>query len=508
MTNKLRKILLIQAMCALALCLFGLAACGEKIEHGENDHSFGNWEVVTPAECEKDGVEQGRCACGATTTRPIPAPGHDWKRESTTKSPTCTEEGSAIEKCSRCGDDRTVPIPPTGHKAAAGDRGILLRDATCTEPGAYQKTCTVCKQPFEDPIPAYGHSMRALAGEENVIKLPTCEEKGQRNGVCSVCGTQEVMDIPALGHDWEKTYTIDSPATFESSGSMSIHCTRCESTKQPIGIPKLDRNQKTDYEFRIVRSDGTTRIPKSGVAIAVFDESGAKVAEGTTNSGKLLLTGDSGLLPARYTVQVSSCPSGYTAKESYTFEAGESLCRIPLYAQLLTTAPSDRTTYSEGSVMHDFSVTTVRGETVSLSGLLQTKKIVVLNFWATWCGPCEQEFPALAAVLARYGSDAAVIALSSETTADAEAKVKAYYNSHPELSAFYVAYSAEVNLSARFATGVYPTTVIVDREGVVCTVHAGAATEEEFGRLFARYLSETPALAPRSALAPRRKEGE
>ena len=51
--------------------------------------------------------------------------------------------------------------------------------------------------------------------------------------------------------------------------------------------------------------------------------------------------------------------------------------------------------YQLGDKMKDFSITTPYGKTITLYEELQKKDMVVLNFWATWCTPCNNELPAL-----------------------------------------------------------------------------------------------------------------
>ena len=48
-----------------------------------------------------------------------------------------------------------------------------------------------------------------------------------------------------------------------------------------------------------------------------------------------------------------------------------------------------------GKTFPDFTVKTISGEDFTLSESLKTHDLVVINFWATWCGPCCMEFPFL-----------------------------------------------------------------------------------------------------------------
>ena len=66
--------------------------------------------------------------------------------------------------------------------------------------------------------------------------------------------------------------------------------------------------------------------------------------------------------------------------------------------------------------MEDFTAQLCDGTQVSLSGLLSEKKAVFLNFWASWCGPCEMEFPYMQQAYDQMSQDIAVVALSIEPT--------------------------------------------------------------------------------------------
>src|SRR5215467_10994528 len=57
----------------------------------------------------------------------------------------------------------------------------------------------------------------------------------------------------------------------------------------------------------------------------------------------------------------------------------------------------------------NFTVTTLDGERVSLNSLLGEGKPVLLDFWATWCGPCRMEIPHLKALNKKYGKDGLVV---------------------------------------------------------------------------------------------------
>jgi len=57
----------------------------------------------------------------------------------------------------------------------------------------------------------------------------------------------------------------------------------------------------------------------------------------------------------------------------------------------------------------NFTVTTLDGKRVSLNKLLESGKPVVLDFWATWCGPCRQEIPHLNEMDKKHGKDGLIV---------------------------------------------------------------------------------------------------
>ena len=51
--------------------------------------------------------------------------------------------------------------------------------------------------------------------------------------------------------------------------------------------------------------------------------------------------------------------------------------------------------YALGAPLPDFTFTDINGVSHTLSETLKEKEMVLINLWATWCGPCESEFPFL-----------------------------------------------------------------------------------------------------------------
>lgn len=70
----------------------------------------------------------------------------------------------------------------------------------------------------------------------------TCVSSGKSQGShCGVCGMVIVAQriLPATGHSWNDFYTVDKTATFLEEGSESVHCSKCDATKDSRNIPKM-----------------------------------------------------------------------------------------------------------------------------------------------------------------------------------------------------------------------------------------------------------------------------
>ncbi|UAY57234.1 TlpA family protein disulfide reductase [Arachidicoccus terrestris] len=79
----------------------------------------------------------------------------------------------------------------------------------------------------------------------------------------------------------------------------------------------------------------------------------------------------------------------------------------------------------------NFSLKDMEGKTVQLSDYLG--KTVILDFWATWCGPCKRSFPAMQMAVNKYATDKDVVFLFIDTwerTPDADQQVKKFISAN------------------------------------------------------------------------------
>ncbi len=108
-----------------------------------------------------------------------------------------------------------------------------------------------------------------------------------------------------------------------------------------------------------------------------------------------------------------------------------------------------------------FTLAQVGGGTLSLADL--RGRPVVLNFWATWCAPCEAEMPELEQAYRRYG-DTGLLVLGVNQGED-EATVRAYAD---RLGiTFPLLLDRDMGIGRRYRVEALPTTFFIDREGII-----------------------------------------
>lgn len=125
----------------------------------------------------------------------------------------------------------------------------------------------------------------------------------------------------------------------------------------------------------------------------------------------------------------------------------------------------------------DFTLPALDGKKVSLS---QFKgKVVLLNFWATWCGPCKAEIPAFVELQAQYKNDLVVLGLSVDDPADkAQAFATQYKVNYPMVLGLG---HDEIQDAYGPIYGI-PASFLISRDGKVCKRHLGIAPKSQFER--------------------------
>lgn len=270
--------------------------------------------------------------------------------------------------------------------------------------------------------------------------------------------------------------TVTPPLSSSESESESVSSSvKEESTTEP------DKEPTATYVYR-VKVQNASGYGFRNVTVRLKDGDEV-VAEKATSSTGLADFGRSDILAlGNYDIEIADLPSGYKVSETTVKPQTIAVEGFSANIQIEPTqfgpfgglAPTG-TSYTLGSKMYDFTVKTTEDTTFTLSKVLQEKDMVLINFWATWCGPCKSEFPAMNAAYEQMKDNVAVIAITTEPT-DSMNKVKDFKAANG-LQFDVAPYSdAGEALASCFDTSGIPVSIMVDRYGIISYYHVGSMT--------------------------------
>ncbi|MBN2384439.1 TlpA family protein disulfide reductase [bacterium] len=143
-----------------------------------------------------------------------------------------------------------------------------------------------------------------------------------------------------------------------------------------------------------------------------------------------------------------------------------------------------------GGTVTNFTLKDMDGNTFNLKDHLGTK-VILLNFWATWCIPCRQEFPHLEKLHRKYGQDGFLMLAIDRDDASTRSRVKPFIKS--SRYTFKVLLDTDSQVINRFNPKVdLPYSVLIDKKGNVVYQHDGyqAGDELKLEELIKKHLAE------------------
>ncbi len=134
----------------------------------------------------------------------------------------------------------------------------------------------------------------------------------------------------------------------------------------------------------------------------------------------------------------------------------------------------------------DFTLKSMTGENVKLSEL--RGNVVMINFWASWCGPCRQEMPLLDDFYKKYNKLGFV--LLGVNVEEDSSKAANYLKEVPV--SFPILYDNTNKVSKMYDIDAMPSTVLVDRNGNMRFLHRGykPGDENEYKKLMKKLMRE------------------
>lgn len=192
------------------------------------DHSYDAGVVEREADCTNSGSIVYTCGkCGNTYNVQTSALGHSFTV--VIMDPTCTKTGSENRVCTVCGVSEPVRvIPVTEHSYKVTEH----TEATCQQKGKTVYTCSSCGQTKTESTDLKDHTF----GPWKVDYEATTEKEGQRSRSC-VCGLKETETIPVLPkdhtHEYVKTNTVNPTCEADGYDEYTCSCGSCYSEKIP-----------------------------------------------------------------------------------------------------------------------------------------------------------------------------------------------------------------------------------------------------------------------------------
>ena len=131
----------------------------------------------------------------------------------------------------------------------------------------------------------------------------------------------------------------------------------------------------------------------------------------------------------------------------------------------------------QGGTVTDFSIGSLAGGNLALSDF--AGEVVIMNFWATWCPPCRAEMPGLNRFYETHrGKGLVLLAINVEEGVEL---VRPFIQNNN--FTFPVLLDEQGRVAQQYSTRSYPTTFIIDREGVIQHVQTGIISEDELARI-------------------------
>jgi thiol-disulfide isomerase/thioredoxin len=133
----------------------------------------------------------------------------------------------------------------------------------------------------------------------------------------------------------------------------------------------------------------------------------------------------------------------------------------------------------ESSQAPDFQLESLDGSSIKLADL--RGRPVLINFWATWCGPCQQEMPLIEQYYQKYKPDLVVLAVNND---EPKPDVQAYVT-NLNLT-FPVLLDPGTKVEDLYRVRAFPTTFFVDKSGTIRYQHIGILNEGQLVQYLAQ----------------------
>lgn len=129
-----------------------------------------------------------------------------------------------------------------------------------------------------------------------------------------------------------------------------------------------------------------------------------------------------------------------------------------------------------GEIAPDIDLKSLTGDQITLSKL--QGRPVLVNFWATWCGPCRQEFPSLVRKYNQYKEQGFVVVGVNYQDDNSDDGIRNFMRN--SLATFPIVRDADERYGRMYRVNGLPTSIFIDRKGIVRDIVVGGPMTDEF----------------------------
>ncbi|HDR7803627.1 MULTISPECIES: redoxin domain-containing protein [Bacillus] len=137
-----------------------------------------------------------------------------------------------------------------------------------------------------------------------------------------------------------------------------------------------------------------------------------------------------------------------------------------------------------GKSAPDFTLTKLDGTNVKLSDLKGKK--VILNFWATWCGPCQQEMPDMEAFYKEHKENVEILAVNYTPSEKGGGEEKVSNFAKEKGITFPILLDKNIDVTTAYKVITIPTSYFIDTKGVIQDKFIGPMTQKEMEKRVAK----------------------
>ncbi|PFB98688.1 thiol:disulfide interchange protein [Bacillus cereus] len=182
-------------------------------------------------------------------------------------------------------------------------------------------------------------------------------------------------------------------------------------------------------------------------------------------------------------IVVLLCLAGYAAYDQFG-KKNQVVQERPAKSEAAMKEMIARNGIEIGKSAPDFELTKLDGAKVKLTDLKGKK--VILNFWATWCGPCQQEMPDMEAFYKEHKENVEILAINYTPSEKGGGEEKVSNFAKEKGITFPILLDKNIDVTTAYKIITIPTSYFIDTKGVIQDKFIGPMTQKEMEKRIAK----------------------